>query len=239
MELIDFLINYSTILKTATFSRCFPLFNFIYMKSPLIKWLVLSIALILITEIFKKTIHFDTLVYNSLSEQLTSQQVKKFLGFQKKWQWFGYLFISVFLLIKTIIIATILYIGLFFFNKDIKLNHLWDIALKGEFIFLLVIVFKIIWFYFFQPNYNLTDIQNFYPLSALNIVGYKDLEIWFLYPFQTLNLFEVVYVIYLGNQVGKLINTNTDHGLKLVAFSYLPALLLWVVTIMFLTLSYS
>jgi hypothetical protein len=43
------------------------------MKSPFIKWLVLSIALILISEIFKGAIPFDDLVYNSLSEQLTSQ----------------------------------------------------------------------------------------------------------------------------------------------------------------------
>lgn len=209
------------------------------MKSPLIKWLVLSIALILIAEIFKRAIHFDDLVYNSLSEQLTSQQVENFLGFQKKWQWAGYVFTPVFLLIKTIIIATILYIGLFFSNKDLKFKNLWNIVLKAEFIFLLIPVFKIIWFHFFQPNYNLEDTQNFYPFSALNIVGYKDLETWFVYPFQTLNLFELAYIIYLGYQVGKLTNTNTDNGLKLVAYSYVPALLLWVVTIMFFTLNYS
>ncbi len=149
------------------------------------------------------------------------------------------MFIPIFLLIKTTIIATILYIGLFFSNKDLKFKNLWDIVLKAEFIFLLIPIFKIIWFYFFQPNYNLEDIQNFYPLCALNIVGYKNLETWFLYPFQTLNLFELAYIIYLGYQVGKLTNTNTDNGLKLVAYSYAPALLLWVVTIMFFTLSYS
>ncbi|MEO6176514.1 MAG: hypothetical protein ABIP27_15290 [Flavobacterium circumlabens] len=209
------------------------------MKSPFIKWLVLSIVLILTTEIFKKIIHFDDLVYNSLSEQLTSQQVENFLGFQKKWQWVGYIFIPIFLLIKTSIIATIVYIGLFFFNKNFNFKSLWNITLKAEFVFLLVPIFKTIWFYFFQPNYNLQDIQNFYPLCALNIVGYKDLETWFVYPFQTLNLFELAYIIYLGYQIGQLTGTNTDRGLKLVAYSYVPALLLWVVTIMFFTLNYS
>ncbi|TCN61073.1 hypothetical protein D0809_04110 [Flavobacterium circumlabens] len=209
------------------------------MKSTFFKFLALSIASILITEIFKKVIHFDDLLYNSLSEQLTSKQIENLLGFQKKWQWIGYVFIPIFLLIKTTIIATILYIGLFFFDKDLRFTNLWDIVLKAEFIFLLVPVFKIIWFYFFQPNYNLQDIQNFYPLCALNIVGYKDLETWFFYPFQTLNLFELAYIIYLGFQIGKLTGTNTDRGLKLVAYSYVPALLLWVVTIMFFTLNYS
>ncbi|MEO8255160.1 MAG: hypothetical protein ABI554_12330 [Flavobacterium sp.] len=209
------------------------------MKSTFFKFLILSIASILISEIFKKVIHFDDLVYNSLSEQLTSQQVEKFLGFQKKWEWVGYVFIPFFLLIKTTIITTILYIGLFFFDKDLRFTNLWNIVLKAEFIFLLVPVFKIIWFYYFQTNYNLQDVQNFYPLSALNIVGYNDLETWFVYPFQTLNLFELAYIIYLGYQIGQLTSTNTDRGLKLVAYSYVPALLLWVVTIMFFTLNYS
>lgn len=209
------------------------------MKSPLVKWLILSIVSIIITEILKRVLHFDDLLYNSLSEQLTSQQIEDFLGLQRKWQWIGYLFILIFLLIKTIVIATILYIGLFFSNKDLKLNTLWNIVIKAEFIFLLVPVFKIIWFYYFQTNYTLEDIQNFYPLSALNILDYKGLESWFIYSFQTLNFFELAYIIYLGYQIGKLNNTTTDHGLKVAAYSYLPALLLWVVTITFFTLNYS
>ncbi|QOG03548.1 hypothetical protein [Flavobacterium sp. MDT1-60] len=209
------------------------------MKSPFLKWLILSIISIVITEIFKKAIHFDDLLYNSLSEQLTSQQIKKILGLQKKWQWVANVFMPVFILIKTSIIATILYIGLFFSNKDLKFKNLWDITLKAEFIFLMIPVFKIVWFYFFQTDYTLEDIQNFYPLSALNIVGYKGLETWFIYPFQTLNLFELAYIIYLGYQVGQLTTTNTDNGLKIVAYSYVPSLLLWVVTMMFFTLNYS
>lgn len=203
------------------------------------KWLILSMTSILIAEIFKKSINFDELIFNSLSEQFTSEQVEKFVGFQEKWQWVGSIFLPVFLFIKTTIVATILYIGVFFYSKDLKFNSLWNIALKAEFIFLLVPVFKIIWFCVFKINYTLEDIQNFYPLSALNIVGYENLETWFVYPFQTLNLFELVYIIYLGCQVGKLTNTDTDNGLKLVAYSYVPALLLWVVTIMFFTLNYS
>ncbi|QSB27746.1 hypothetical protein [Flavobacterium sp. CLA17] len=209
------------------------------MKFPLIKWLILSIASILIAEIFKRTIHFDDLLYNSLSERLTSKQIENFIGFQKKWQWIGYVAIPVILLIKTILIATILYIGLFFSDRDLKFSGLWNIVIKAEFIFLLVPVFKIIWFYFFQTSYSLKEIQNFYPLSALNMVRYEELELWFIYPFQILNLFELAYIINLGYQIGQLTNTNTDKGIKIVGYSYVHILLLWVVTIMFFTRNYS
>ena len=102
--------------------------------------------------------------------------------------------------------------------------------------FLLVGIAKIIWFYFFQTNYTLKDIQYFYPLSALNIVDYKGLEPWFIYPFQTLNLFELAYWLILAFYIGKATETNMDNGLKIVASSYGSALLLWVITVMFLYL---
>ena len=132
-----------------------------------------------------------------------------------------------------------MYIGLFISNRELNFKTIWHVVINAEFIFLLVPIFKIIWFSFFQTNYNLQDLQYFYPLSALNIIGYKGLETWFIYPFQVLNLFELSYIIYLGFQIGKLTNTNTDYGLKIVGLSYVPSLLLWVAIVMFFTLNYS
>jgi len=129
---------------------------------------------------------------------------------------------------------------LFFYSKtNLTFNQLWHITIKSEFLFLFVSIFKIIWFYYFQTTYTLEDIQYFYPLSALNIVGYKGLEAWLIYPFQVLNLFELAYWLILAYFIGKITETNMDRGLKIVASSYGSALLLWVVVIMFFTLNYS
>jgi hypothetical protein len=210
------------------------------MKHTFIKWLLLSITFILLTEILNKSLGLKELLFHSLSDQLTSQQIKKVFEFQEKWQWIGYVFIPILLLIKTSLIASTLYIGTFLFSKvAVTFKQLWNYVFTAEFVFLLVPLFKIMWFYFFQTNYKLEDIQYFYPLSALNIVGYKDLEPWFMYPFQTLNLFELAYWLILAYYIGKATQTNMDRGLKIVAYSYGPALLLWVVTIMFFTLNYS
>ena len=116
---------------------------------------------------------------------------------------------------------------------------------KAEFVFLGVGVLKIVWFYFFQTSYTLEDLQYFYPLSALNIVGYKGLDNWFIYPLQVLNLFELAYWLLLSYFIGKLAFTEKDKGkpmdlgFKIVASSYGSALLLWVVVVMFFTLNYS
>jgi hypothetical protein len=210
------------------------------MKSTFIKYLILSLFLILIKLFNDKLLISKDLLYNSLSEQLTNKQIENFFKFQDKWQWLGYVYIPIIVLIKTSLIATTLYIATFFFSKILfTFKQLWAIVISAEFVFLLVPIFKIFWFYFFQTNYKLEDIQYFYPLSALNVVGYKDLEPWFIYPFQTLNLFEVAYWLILAYYVGKTAKTTMDQGLKIVGYSYGLALLLWVVTIMFFTLNYS
>jgi hypothetical protein len=210
------------------------------MRFPFVKWLALSIASILINLILNKVIHFDTLLYNSISEQFTTSQIEQYLVFQKKWEWSGYFFVPLMLLIKTTLITSVIFIGTFFYSKvKVTFKKLWGFVIITEFVFLIVPVFKIIWFYFFKTNYTLEDIQYFYPLSAINITGYKGLEPWLIYPFQVLNLFELAYWLILAYFIGKATETTMDHGLKIVASSYGSALLLWVVVIMFLTLNYS
>lgn len=210
------------------------------MKSPLVKCILFSILLILISEITKIALDIDKLLYNTIAEKFTTQQLNHFFEFQNKWKWISYIFFPIYIVIKTSIIATVLYVGTYFFiQKEVGYKSLWNIVIKAEFIFLLVATTKIIWFYFFQTKYDLEDIQYFYPLSALNIVGYRGLETWFIYPFQTLNLFELTYWLILAYFIGKETDTNMDKGLKIVAYSYIPALLLWVTTVMFFTLNYS
>jgi len=210
------------------------------LKNSFLIFFFFSIVLIILGEATKVILDIDTLLYNTMAENLSPLQLNQYFEFQNKWKWVSYFFTPIYILIKTSIVATVLYIGTYFFNqKEIAYKLLWNIAIKTEFIFLLVPIFKIIWFSFFQTKSDLTDIQNFYPLSALNIIGYKGLETWFIYPFQILNLFEISYVIYLGFQIGKLTNTNTDYGLKIVSLSYVPSLLLWIAMVMFFTLNYS
>ena len=181
-----------------------------------------------------------------LNENYTTSQVNMYFETKQKWQWFSYSIIPIFLLIKISIIASILYIGTFFYSKaKVTFKQLFNAVVKAEFVFLGVGVLKFVWFYFFLTSYTLVDLQYFFPLSALNIVGYKGLDAWFIYPLQVLNLFELAYWLLLAYFIGKMAFTEKDKGkpmdlgFKIVASSYGSALLLWVVVVMFFTLNYS
>ena len=205
-----------------------------------ITFILLTLFIIIEGICFSKIFKIDDLIYDSILNRTSKKEISDYLNFKERWKWLSYILVPLLLLTKTSLIASTLYIGTFFFSKvQVAFKQLWAIVVSAEFVFLLPPVFKIAWFYFFQTNYKLEDIQYFYPLSALNIVGYKDLEPWFIYPFQILNIFELAYWLILAYYIGKATETNMDKGLKIVAYSYGPALLLWVVTIMFFTLNYS
>ena len=215
------------------------------MKS-IIKYLILVFFYIISTFLTEFILKTDELFYSFLAEQYSINQINKILNFQEKWEWLSSIIIPIFILLKTTIVASVLYIGTFFYSKvKVTFKQLWNIAVKAEFLFLLVGVAKIVWFYFFKTNYTLEDLQYFYPLSALNIVGYQGIDVWFIYPLQVLNLFELAYWLLLSYYIGKLAFTPKDKGkpmdlgLKIVASSYGSALLLWVVVVMFFTLNYS
>jgi hypothetical protein len=187
----------------------------------------------------KELLNADELVISSLAKYLTAQQIEETIDFQKKWQWISYIIAPLLLLLKVSITAFIIDAGCFFFDKEIKYKHLFNIVVKAEFIFLGVIVLKTIWFYVFQQDYTLEDLQYFYPLSALNIVGYNSLQPWYIYPLQVLNLFEIAYWFILAYLLGKELKVTTKKGLTIVASSYGVGLAIWVVAVMFLTLNMS
>ncbi len=202
-------------------------------------FLILSVFTLILGYINKEVLNIDDLLINSLADRLTYNQIEEVLNSQQKWQWLGYAIIPLLLLLKISIIAAIIDIGCFFFNKEIKYKKLFNIVVKAEFVFLLVIVFKTLWFYVFQQDYTLEDLQYFYPLSAINITGYQGLQTWFVYPLQVLNLFELAYWVILAYLLGKELKVSTDKGLSIVASSYGVGLVIWVVAIMFLTLNMS
>lgn len=113
------------------------------------------------------------------------------------------------------------------------------VAIQAELVLLLPSLLKLLWFLFVQTDYSLQDLQFFYPLSLLNLFDAKAMSPYLLYPLQLANLFEVAYWFALAYGVSQLIEIPMPKAFGVVATSYGSGLLVWVVFIMFLTVSLS
>ncbi|WP_332369080.1 hypothetical protein [Spirosoma telluris] len=112
-------------------------------------------------------------------------------------------------------------------------------AIFSELIFLLPILIKLLWFLFIKTDYDLNDLTLFYPLSLLNLVDAQTIPRYWLAPLQMLNLFEIAYWFLLAYGVADATGLSFKRSFGLVMSSYGVGLVLWVVLVMFLTITYS
>jgi len=63
-------------------------------------FIALSATYIVLSYISSVVLNLNDVMAHSLSEQLTAEQINEVLSFKDKWQWVGYVFVPILLLIK-------------------------------------------------------------------------------------------------------------------------------------------
>lgn len=179
----------------------------------------------------------DELYYNFFSGQMSANQIEEIVITTKKWEWAGYALLVGFYLLKFLLISICLTIGLLLSNYAVPFKRLFFIVMSSELIFLVSPILKIFWFWFFQTDYTLTDLQYFSPLSLLSLINRDSIEPWLVYPAQLVNIFEVAYWLLLAYGLCKVTGERFSRMFELVASSYGLGLLLWTVFIVFLTVN--
>ncbi|AQG78100.1 hypothetical protein AWR27_01275 [Spirosoma montaniterrae] len=188
---------------------------------------------------FQYLLFSENLYFNALQTQLSYEQIERIITQGKKWQWVGYVLTPILLLMKFSFFAACLSLGLYFASNRFAFKPFWNFLVQAELIFLLPILIKLLWFLFVQTDYDLDDLTQFYPLSALNLFDADTLPRYWHYPLATLNLFEVAYWFLLAYGVNEVTDLSFWRAFGLVMSSYGLGLLVWVVLVMFLTITYA
>ena len=180
----------------------------------------------------------ETVFYNSFSEQLTYERAVSMFENINRYSWISYLATPLLLVIKFTVISLVLYIGVFFLNLHYKISFgvIFRIVIASDIIFVLAGVIKFLWFCFFAGNYELDDISFFYPLSLINLFKVSEVSRIWVFPLQSINLFQAAYILFLAYGLNKAGSIEKSESEKVVIFSYMPALLFWIVLVMFISL---
>ena len=133
--------------------------------------------------------------------------------------------------------AWVLAIGGFFYGIELSHKKYWNITLQAEFVFVFMLLVRLLWFMFIEPEFELERLQGFMPFSLENIVNTQSIPKWGIYPLQLVNAFEVMYWVFLTLLLNQA--AQTRKGFMVVLSSYGPALFIWMIFIMFLTLNFS
>jgi hypothetical protein len=183
----------------------------------------------------------EDLIFDYYSENLVEGKLEQIIKNHKKWSWFGYILIPLFILLRSLLVSICLGVGSFFYDieNNIKFKEIFRVALFGEFILGSAGYFKFVYFYFFVKTYTFNDIQEYYPLSFFNLLNTENIDSWMFYPLQIVNLFEVFYFFVLVYGLHKVLKNNYWKSFEITATSYGIGLLIWIGLVMFLTLNFS
>ncbi|REA63591.1 hypothetical protein DSL64_03875 [Dyadobacter luteus] len=204
------------------------------------KTLFLMLIVSVVTTIFltKYFLISENLYFKSLSDQFSYNQIASIIESERKWIWVPYLIMPLILLVKLLFVSVCLSLGVYFYCDRFDFERVFSLVMKAEFIFFIPSVIKILWFHFVNIDYSIKDIHFFYPLSAIHIFDPVLLENWLIYPLQVLNIFEILYWIILAYGIRKIVNMNLSKSLEIVLTSYGSGLVLWIVSVMFLSITY-
>lgn len=187
-------------------------------------------------------IQTDSKIIDFLVKDYPSEAVQNYIESKKKWWWIGYAIIPLLIGIKLLLVAFCLnFIKLFDLPGLEKINYkdFLGLTLVAEFTFVIAGFYKFINFYWFETNYDLRDLQTYYPLSLLNFKDVISIEKWLAYPLQLSNIFEILYWGILAYGIWEYADKKISFPKSLgsVAATYGVGLLFWAGTVTFLILN--
>lgn len=180
----------------------------------------------------------EIVFFNTYSEQFTYERSMELFSMMKSYAWTSYLLCPLVLIIKFSVVSFVIYIGVFFcdMQKEITMRKVFTVVIACETVFVSASIIKLLWFIFFAGNYTLNDMSFFYPLSLINLFKQSEVAVYWVYPLQTVNLFQLVYVLMLAAGLAKISSVKRDATDKIILITYVPAIFIWIVFIMFLTI---
>lgn len=181
----------------------------------------------------------DEMYFDLFGEQLAYERIVEMVESGKNWRWLGYVTLPVFIFIKCFLVVCCLSVGVLVTNIATSIKDIFRVVIIAETVFIIPSLVKIIWFGIFFTDYTLQDLQYFSPFSLLNVIDRENVDVWYVYPLQLVNVFELVYWVALTYGMMSVTQSGFLKMFRLVALSYGVGLLLWAVCVVFLTVSIS
>jgi len=203
-------------------------------------YFALCLVSVLFAFLIKRFLYTDQLYYSTLAEQYTSEQIQIILGnLNAGWrQAIGYVFIPVIIIIRIFYTSFCLYIGNLVEEYHWKFKSLFNISLKADIVFCLSSACNF-YYYALLENYKTIDDLGENCTSLLKIVGRESIPSWLILAFNSINVFELLYVALLVVMLKMSFHITYFKSIIFVLLTYCIGNYLYLVAMTFLYLNLS
>ena len=199
---------------------------------------VVVLLVALVNFIIQHTYVSEGLFYNSYGDRISYDRLKTLFSRWQSQQWLYLAFIPVSILLKVGFTTLCVTAGAFCVTDKTSLAANFNICLKVQYVYLLMIIFTFGDLMLVKPV-NTVDDLSFIPLSLAQALRSDHLPAWVKYPLQTANIWEVLYCL-VGSYLFKLqYNVSYKKALGWFSIPYIAGLLFWTIVVIFITLQFS
>jgi len=180
----------------------------------------------------------EELFFNTYSEQLSFDRISALFKNVKSHSFAYYIMTPLFFLVQ--ISYNTLFIGAFSYLilNRIEMKKIFNVCLKAEIVFLVMLLAKVLFLQFFVNIHTVYDL-NFIPLSLLNLFSSAHIPLWLNYPLQTINIWEVLFVLLASFYFSVAYDIPFKKGLTVIGIGYASGLFIWLLVVLFIQLQFS
>ena len=139
------------------------------------------------------------------------------------------------IVIQAFLITLCLNVGVILLDWKITFRKMYGMVIKSSIIFLLyklVIIFVLL----MVDVDKVEDLMKADKFSLLTVIGEENVPKWSSYPFQTINVFEIIFVVLLGYVISYL-KDEVKSKIGFVLSTYGVGLIFWVLFVVFIMIN--
>ena len=192
----------------------------------------------LISFIIQEFILTSQVIEDYFAEFLSISLAFELAELRNKWDWMNYILLPIIFILKFILISGWILSGTILYGYKVSFKSIYNAVLVSEFVWLIPSIILIIWFGIFNSDYSFTDVQYFKPLSLLNFFKISELDNWLILPLQSINIFQVLYLLVLTFMLKVTLNKGFKETLNFTIPVYLSAVFSWIFFITFININF-
>jgi hypothetical protein len=175
----------------------------------------------------------EEIYYQTYGEQMAADRIRDLLAMQDRYMWISYAIIPLMIGLKITFTTLCLSVGavLMEYGK-MTFSKLFKVAMICESVFILRAIFQYVYVFNFTEVETLQDLSQGVA-SVSSLFPQNAIPQWAMYALQTMNVFEVFYVLALAGLCAYAFRRDTSTMIVFSATSYGIGLLLWIVAATF------
>ncbi|HEY4336696.1 MAG TPA: hypothetical protein VGM89_12380 [Puia sp.] len=181
----------------------------------------------------------DQVYTYTFGAQVNPDKLNAFLDGQHRTSVFGYVFVPLMMLFKMSLVSLCIYAGLVLTSQSLSFPRIFRIVLVAESATVAGTLVKLLVLAFSHPVESLGQYLAFAPLSLYSLFKSVSIPNWLVYPLQTLDLFQVMYVCLLAKGLQHQMKKPFRSSLEMVIGSYGVGLAVCIIGFAFISAIYN